>query len=112
MKATLLHHCYDQTGEAATWLPDRRMFLWVDIDNGILHTYHPESGVLTEFPFPEMVTAIIPWEGKSEEVILVLKNRLVSYHLADKTYTTLAEMPPLHPQLRTNDCKASPEGRI
>lgn len=29
-----------------------------------------------------------------------------------KTYKTLIEFPCLHPQWRTNDCKASPEGRI
>lgn len=112
MKATLLHRCADQTGEAATWLPGPGLFLWVDIDNGMLHTYHPESGTVTERAFPELVTAIIPRKGSDTEVILTLKNRLVSYHLLDKTFTTLAELDGLHPQWRTNDCKASPEGRL
>lgn len=112
MKATLLHRCYDQTGEAATWLSGPELFLWVDIDNGILHTYHPESETATEQTFPELVTSIIPRKEDDREVILALKNRLVSYHLTDKTFTTLAEINGLRPHLRTNDCKASPEGRI
>lgn len=112
MKATLLHRCYDQTGEAATWLSRLGLFLWVDIDNGVLHTYHPESGSVTEQTFPELITSIIPRKGNDHEVILTLKNRLIAYHLTDKTFTTLAEISGLHPQWRTNDCKASPEGRL
>lgn len=112
MKATLLHRCTDQTGEAATWLPSPGLFLWVDIDNGILHTYHPESGTFSEQAFPELVTAIIPRKGNDSQVILALKNRLISYHLTDHSFTTLAELEGLHPQWRTNDCKASPDGRL
>ena len=36
MNATLLHRCYNRTGEAATWMPGLECLLWVDIDNGIL----------------------------------------------------------------------------
>ena len=41
-----------------------------------------------------------------------MKNRFIAYDLEKKTYKTLIEFPCLHPQWRTNDCKASPEGRI
>lgn len=112
MKANLLHRCSDETGEAATWLPGLDILLWVDIDNGILHQYHPKSKKVKEHTFPEMISSIIPWKGHEHEIILTMKNRLVSYHLEKETYTTLLEMPCLHPQLRTNDCKASPEGRL
>lgn len=112
MKATLLHRCTDQTGEAATWLSGPGLLLWVDIDNGFLHSYHPESGTVIEQAFPELITSIIPCKGNEAEVILVLKNRLISYHLTHKTFTTLVELTGLHPQWRTNDCKASPEGRL
>ena len=33
MNATLLHRCYNRTGEAATWMPGLECLLWVDIDN-------------------------------------------------------------------------------
>lgn len=112
MKANLLYRCSDETGEAATWLPGLGILLWVDIDNGILHQYYPESKKVKEQTFPEMISSIIPWKGHEHEIILTMKNRLVSYHLKKATYTTLLEMPCLHPQLRTNDCKASPEGRL
>lgn len=112
MEATLLHRCYDQTGEAATWIPGLDLFLWVDIDNGILHKYDAKNGTVTNHIFPDMISAIIPREGNSQEIIIALKNRLISYHLSRETYDTLVDIPSLSPNLRTNDCKASPEGRL
>lgn len=112
MKANLLYRSCDETGEAATWLPGSDVLLWVDIDRGILHQYHPETGTIKQHTLPEMVSSIIPRKGCKQEVILAMKNRLVSYHLERQTYTTLVEFSDLHPNLRTNDCKASPEGRI
>lgn len=112
MKASLLHHCTDQTGEAATWLPSSGLLLWVDIDNGILHSYDPKRRLFSDHGFPELITSILPWKNHPSEIILTMKNRLIAYHLERKTFSTLAELPLLHPMLRTNDCKASPEGRL
>lgn len=111
-QATLLYRCYDQTGEAATWLPARRELLWVDIDNGILHRYRPDNGTVKDHAFPDTVTSVIPWQGHDDKVILTMKDRLIAFHLANATYSPLAELPGLSPGLRTNDCKASPEGRL
>lgn len=112
MEADLLYRCSDQTGEAATWLADPGLLLWVDIDEGILHRYHWDSKQVRDYALPEMVTAVIPWKGHPGEVLLAMKNRFVAWHLTKGTYRTLIELPGLSPQLRTNDCKASPEGRL
>lgn len=112
MKADLLYRCCDETGESATWLSGLGVLLWVDIDNGILHQYNSANKTVEDLTFPEMVSSIIPWKGHRQEIILAMKNRLISYHLEKKTYATLVEFPCLQPRLRTNDCKASPEGRI
>lgn len=110
--AHLLYHCNDRTGEAATWLPGLNSLFWVDIDNGILHQYNAGDRSVEDHTFPEMITSIIPWEGHDKELILAMKNRFVAFHLEKKTYRTLVELTGLHPQWRTNDCKASPDGRI
>lgn len=112
MEARLLYRCSDRTGEAVTWLPASGVVLWVDIDRGILHQYHCGSRQVRDITFPEMVSAIIPWKGKEAEVILAMKDRFVVYHLTAGTSRTLAGLPGLSPMLRTNDCKASPEGRL
>ena len=51
MNATLLHRCYNRTGEAATWMPGLECLLWVDIDNGILYQYTPDEGTVKEHTF-------------------------------------------------------------
>lgn len=112
INANLLYHCYDQTGEAATWLSSLNCLLWVDIDNGILHQYNAGDQSVTDHTFPEMITSILPWKGHDKEIILAMKNRFIAYHLDKKVYRTLVELDCLHPQWRTNDCKASPAGRI
>lgn len=112
MKAHLFHPCSDQTGEAATWLPHQNLLLWVDIDNGILHQYDANRSAFTDFRLPEVITSIIPWQDHDREVILAMKNRLVRFDLDSQRYCTLVELTGLHPKWRTNDCKASPAGRI
>ena len=112
IESKLLYHCYDQTGEASTWFPSMDSFLWVDIDNGVLHQYNVKNEQTSNHYFPEMITSIIPWKDHEKEVILTMKNRLITYHLEDKTWNTLIDLKSLRPQFRTNDCKASPDGRI
>lgn len=110
-KATLLYPCHDQTGEAATWLSGQRLFMWVDIDNGTLHRLEP-GGKVSDFSFPEMVTAIVPWSGHGDEVVVAMKNRIVAYNFRQNFFHTLIDFVTLHPDWRTNDCKASPDGRL
>ncbi|MDR3269036.1 MAG: SMP-30/gluconolactonase/LRE family protein [Tannerella sp.] len=112
MTSTLLYRCYDQIGEAATWLPHQEIFLWVDIDNALLHEYHPETNSVTDHSLPDMVTTIIPNREKTDEIWLALRNRLVSYHLKTGVIKELTILPAITPELRTNDGKSSPEGRI
>jgi sugar lactone lactonase YvrE len=113
MQAHVLYRCEDEIGEAATWLPRRNMFLWVDIDNRLLHEYHPETHRIIDHVFPDRITAIIPVEGTDEnEVWLAMKDRLVSYHLKTGVRRELLTLFSGMPGFRTNDGKLSPEGRI
>lgn len=111
-KARLLYRCADATGEAATWIDGAGLFMWVDIDRGVLHTLDPRGGGVSDFQFPEMVTAIAPWRGHPSEVAVAMKNRIVAYDFRRKTFRTLTDLLSLQPGWRTNDCKASPDGRL
>lgn len=112
IKAELLYRCADMTGESATWLQERESFLWVDIDRGILHRLEYRTMEVVDCHLPEMVTSIIPWSDHEDEVILAMKNRLVSFNLANESFRTVVDLASLSPDLRTNDCKACPSGRI
>lgn len=112
MKATLFHRCYDETGEAATWLREKEVFLWVDIDTSTVHSYKPGTEVFTDFRLPAPVSAIIPWKEHPEEVVLAMKDRLVAFHVDEGSFRTLLQLEGMPQAWRTNDAKASPEGRL
>jgi sugar lactone lactonase YvrE len=113
MQVQVLYHCEDEIGEAATWLPSSERLLWVDIDGGLLHEYHPETRRTREHVFPDRITAIIPAGGTDEnEVWLAMKDRLVAYHLQTGVRRELLTLFSGLPDFRTNDGKRSPEGRI
>jgi sugar lactone lactonase YvrE len=112
MKANLLYKCTDETGEAATWLPEREEFLWTDIDNGVLHRYIPITRQCIEYHLPAMLSAIIPLKGNKEEVLLALQGKIIVFNLMDGNFRCLKEVEIAHPELRPNDGKASPEGRL
>lgn len=111
MKAELLYPCMDEIGEAATWLDDIGVLLWVDINSCILHVFNPSTNCFSDHILPARVSTIIPTQRKNE-VILALSGRLALYHLITKELTTITEIEANHPNLRPNDGKASPEGRL
>ena len=112
IQSRLLIKCTDRTGEAATWLKGRRLLLWVDIDNGVLHRYDPATGETKDCFLPDMITSIIPVGGSDDRVVLAMKNRMVAYSLDGGTFDTVCDFAGIHPQWRTNDCKCSPDGRM
>lgn len=110
MKAELIYLCDDTTGEGVTWLAGPETLLWVDIEGCRLHEYKPSTGECRLHRFPAMVSTIIP--AGPGEVVLALQGKLIRYRLADRVSTDLLPIEPDKPQLRPNDGKASPEGRI
>jgi len=111
MKVTPLHLCMDEIGEAATWIEASQTFLWVDINSCILHEFISIDEKVTDHLLPDMVSTIIPTQHENE-VVLALKGKLVSYNLRTTEIITLTEIEPNRSDFRTNDGKASPEGRI
>lgn len=112
MEAKLLIHCEDQIGEGIFWHKKQEKLLWLDIDGCMLHEYAFHTKVLTDHPFTDKVTTIIPREGYDDEVVLALKDKIICYHLQNKTFRELLDIPSIKQDYRTNDGKASPEGRI
>lgn len=110
MKATLLYECKDSIGEAATWLNDLGLFLWVDINGGLLHTYSPDGDAYSAVRLPARVSTIVPMtDGR---LLLSLQGRLIAYDLQTGEQEVLRELFPTEGMMRPNDGKASPEGRL
>ena len=112
MEAKVFFQCEDQIGEGILWLDAQDKLLWLDIDRCILHVYDFQNGAVTEHYFPDKITTIIPLEKNKEEVIIALKDRIIYYHLQNKISRKLMDMPFVPNGFRTNDGKASPEGRL
>jgi sugar lactone lactonase YvrE len=111
MKAELLHRCKDEIGEAATWLDSRKMLLWTDIPNGIVHFYDFQKKYCFETQLDGIVSSIIPIKNNPEEVFLTMQNELVRFHLNKKSIEKVFEFNNPN-EIRANDSKASPEGRL
>ena len=110
MKATLLYECKDSIGEAATWLNDLGLFLWVDINGGLLHTYSPDGDAYAAVRLPARVSTIVPMtDGR---LLLSLQGRLIAYDLRTGEQEVLRELFRTDGMMRPNDGKASPEGRL
>lgn len=108
----LFFQCEDQIGEGILYLNRQDKLLWLDIDRCVLHEYSFHTKRVIDHHFPDKVTTIIPLEKNEEEVLIALKDKIVYYHLQDRKLRTLIDMSFVQKDFRTNDGKASPEGRI
>ena len=111
MKSELLYKSNDDIGEAATWLSDSNTLLWVDIPNGVVHFYNVSKKEFSEIRLPEIVSSVIPIKNNSNEVLLTMQNKLVRFDLKKKTFIKVIDFKN-SPEIRANDSKASPEGRL
>lgn len=112
MKAQLLYQTTNITGEGVTWLSKTRQLLWVDIEGKTLYTMDVKSGYVSSKLFGNMLSTIIPHKNNNEFVILAMEDKLASYNLSTQEQKTLILLPNLGESVRTNDGKASPDGRI
>lgn len=112
MQAKLFFECEDQIGESIYWPGEQEKLLWLDIDRCMLHEYSFHTACVTDHYFPDKVTAIIPLKGSKTEILLALKDKMISYDLNKKVSGELLNIFSIGKYFRTNDGKASPEGRI
>lgn len=112
MEAELFFRCEDQIGESILLHSGKEALLWLDIDGCLLHEYSFQTKVHTNHSFPDKVTTIIPLEANDEEILLAMKDKIICYHLQTKRIRHLLDIPSIEKEFRTNDGKASPEGRI
>lgn len=110
MKAELFYPSQDITGEGATWIDNKNSLLWVNIEACELHRYQMLTQQITTVNLGRMASTIIPWTGN--RVVVALQGRLVSYDLETGVIGPLVEIVPGLSDVRPNDGKASPDGRM
>ena len=98
-------------GEGPVWNHKKNVLHWVDIPNGLLHTYNPSTEVNDTIKFDQMLGAAIPCEG-SNNFILAMQHGFAFFNPDTNQLTPIIDPENDKPLNRFNDGKCDPEGRL
>jgi sugar lactone lactonase YvrE len=97
-------------GEGAIWDSRKHLLYWVDIMQGLVHTYNPANKQNTTIEVGQYVGTVVP--RHSGELLLAVKNGFASLN-ASTGKLTMINNPEAHlPGNRFNDGKCDPAGRF
>ena len=97
-------------GESPFWHPDEAALYWVDIPGKRLHRFHPASAAHLQWQFDTEPGCIAPLAGG--QLLLAMRDGLFRFDPASAERELICA-PPYDPsQLRFNDGKADPQGRL
>lgn len=96
------------TGESCTWDAARRLVLFTDIPNAVLHAYAPESGATQTWHLPGKAPSF--GVCRSGRLVMALRDRVVLYHPATGETTPLTGPIDQPSRVRLNDGKVGPDG--
>lgn len=98
------------TGEGSIWHPDRKTLFWVDIEGKTLYEFMPAAKECRKWMFDRMVTTVVPETATT--VVVALQDEIIRVNLNDGSHTSIAKINDGNGQLRCNDGKCDPEGRL
>ena len=98
----------DQLGEGPTWRPATGEMIRVDILRGHVHAWRPGAGTSTSTAFAGEVSAAVP--RRDGGLVIACGHELIALDEdgAQHVVATVAA----HPDLRFNDCRCDPQGRL
>ncbi len=100
----------DQLGESPVWSARDGALYWVDIDDGELHRYRPETRESGTWCFEEEVGGVLPRSAGG--VLLLMRNGMASFDPETGAFTHLGDPEPHLPENRFNDVGADLRGRV
>lgn len=110
MQAVLLLDAAASLGEGALWHPVDHKLWWVDIENGLLQVFDPETGENIQYEMGKRIGTVVPAAGGT--AIVALEDGIYSYDFAVKALTFLARAENHQADVRFNDGKCDPAGRF
>src|SRR3954469_12169680 len=84
-------------GEGPRWDAPTGRLLWVDIEAGVLHVFHPDTGEDRAIGCGAMIGAAAPWDD--DAVLVALADGLGELDLASGALRRLAELPHSVPEM-------------
>jgi sugar lactone lactonase YvrE len=98
------------TGESPLWSAREAALYWVDIPDGVIHCWQPESGTRREWRLPSAVGSI--GLRASGGLVVAMRSGFHLFDLQTEALTFVCHPEPDLPSNRLNDGKVSPEGRF
>lgn len=109
-EATLLIDSKSGVGEGALWDVETQQLYWIDISGKLLHVYNPEDKTLNTHTLPFEIGTVVVID--KDKVLLALAPALYEYSLSTKVLTKKSGIIFDTTQVRFNDGKCSPDGRL
>lgn len=97
-------------GEGALWDYRSNRLLFVDIEEGILYAWYPESQTLDSFAMGQKIGTVVP--ASNGDLLVALKDGIYSFNPDTRIKTLRLAPESAFPDNRFNDGKCSPEGRF
>lgn len=97
-------------GEGAIWDSRKNLLYWVDIMQGLVHTYNPVNGQNSTIEVGQYVGTVVP--RHNAELMLALKNGFASLNPSTGKVTMIINPEAHLPGNRFNDGKCDPAGRF
>jgi sugar lactone lactonase YvrE len=108
-QATQLLHTQCNLGEGAIWNHRQQVLHFVDINDGVVYTYDPVSGLYEHVPAWSRVGTVVPVAGGG--LLLATQSGITTLDPETGVFEWLAN-PLRDPAVRYNDGKCDPSGRF
>ncbi len=109
-QASLVYDAKASLGEGALWHRSSGQLYWVDIEGKQLHRYSPATQQNETFPMPSRIgTVVLDSDGNA---IVALQNGIHRYNFASDSLALLVNPLDTLPNVRFNDGKCDPQGRL
>lgn len=97
-------------GEGPSWLPERRVLLWVDIESALVCLFDPATGGNRVWKLPSHVGVAVP--TVRGDLLVATQRGFVRLELETGSVTPLLDPEADVPGNRFNDGKCDPQGRF
>lgn len=99
-----------QLGEGAFWNPATGLLHWVDILDCKVFAFDPRTGVNREWSTASYVGTVVP--AANGDLVLAVHHEVVRLNPATRETTTIARLNEIRREIRFNDGKCDPAGRL
>ena len=110
MKATLLLDAQALLGEGAWWYTGTQQLFWVDIEGKKLHLFRPSDGSTRAVGVGERIGTVVLTDAN--RAIVALQTGIFELDLTNESLTLIANPLESMPDIRFNDGKCDPAGRL